>query len=204
MFRLIVISSPTPVSQEAATINSLFDAGLELLHVRRPGMDAFELETLLQEIYPAHLAKMALHQHHQLAGQFGIRRLHLPEQQRLATSHEQLNELKEQGHILSTSIHALKDHQSLPAYFNYAFYGPVFESISKQGYAPRENFKGLEKKKSAVKLVAIGGVTPERIEEVKHWGFDGAAMLGAIWNSPGQAAGVLRRCYDKLKQTEPC
>lgn len=204
MFQLVVISSSAPVLQEAVTINSLFDTGLELLHIRKPGVDATELEMLLQDVNPVHRSKIALHQNHHLAGQFQIKRLHFPEQQRLAVSLEQLSEWKKRGFALSTSIHRMEDYGLLPACFDYAFYGPVFESISKQGYAPKENVSLPGKKQRPVKLIAIGGIAPERIGEVKHLGFDGAAMLGAIWNDPGKAPVVLHRCYDQLKQAEPC
>lgn len=52
--------------------------------------------------------------------------------------------------------------------------------------------------------MAIGGITPGRIEAIRALGFDGAAMLGAIWNDPGKATHILRECYDQLKQAEPC
>ncbi|MFA4852318.1 MAG: hypothetical protein WC868_02965 [Bacteroidales bacterium] len=42
--KLIVITSPEPVNNEFEIINSLFNEGLECLHVRKPDYDLPELE----------------------------------------------------------------------------------------------------------------------------------------------------------------
>lgn len=204
MFRLIVISSPAPVPQEAAIINRLFDAGLELLHVRKPDMSEHELSELLNGIDPGHRPKLALHQHYQLSGPFGIRRLHLPERQRLSALAENSTAWKDQGYTLSTSIHALKDHDALPHVFDYAFYGPVFESISKQGYLPTEAVAELPEKNAGAKLIAIGGITPARLQQVKQLGFNGAAMLGAIWDDPHKALATFETCREKSMPAQSC
>lgn len=31
------------------------------------------------------------------------------------------------------------------------------------------------------KVVALGGVTPDKLSELRAWGFGGAAVLGALW-----------------------
>ena len=61
-----------------------------------------------------------------------------------------------------------------------------FDSISKQGYHSAftgETLSALDDIPTPV--IALGGVTPERIPYLKRYNFNGFAMLGAIpWNSP--------------------
>ena len=68
---------------------------------------------------------------------------------------------------------------------NYVFLSPIFDSISKQGY--RSAFDDATLKKASAegiigqKVVALGGVTRERVALLEKYGFGGAAMLGDIW-----------------------
>src|SRR5687768_14398114 len=79
---LIVASDSALRKNEAAVINALFDEGLEVFHLRKPFTSAEETEQLLQQIDNTQVSKIALHQHHQLANMFGIKRLHYPEAKR--------------------------------------------------------------------------------------------------------------------------
>lgn len=62
----------------------------------------------------------------------------------------------------------------------YATLSPIFDSISKQGYKAAFNFDELQSALSKLKLpvIALGGVTPEKIPLLTTLGFKGAAMLG--------------------------
>jgi thiamine-phosphate pyrophosphorylase len=107
--------------------------------------------------------------------------LHFPEAARKSKTAAEYIQLKEEGYTLSTSIHnADEDVDNL---FDYAFYGPVFDSISKKGYrsALAENTK-IKSHKS--KQIAIGGVDGNNCTKAFEMGFAGVAVLGAIWQSP--------------------
>ena len=59
---------------------------------------------------------------------------------------------------------------------------PVFDSISKQGYRSAFDPDSLRPWLEGKRVVALGGVTPERIPLLRDAGFSGAAMLGYFWN----------------------
>ena len=46
--KLIVITQPEFFEDEAAAITSLFDAGLEILHLRKPGASYEDMDKLLR------------------------------------------------------------------------------------------------------------------------------------------------------------
>ena len=182
---MIVITNPIPTANETSTINSLFENGLELLHIRKPDFSAAEIKAFLLEIKLEFRQKLVLHSHHQLAPAFGINRIHFTEKTRTETSEESLKNWKKKGFTLSTSIHKMDDFEELSDAFDYAFFGPVFESISKPNYVSNIDFKKeLEQRKNnKTALIALGGITSDKIKTALEYGFDDVALLGTIWNS---------------------
>lgn len=180
---IIVISSPTPVTNEASLINQLFDEGLSVFHLRKPESSSQELVLLLQEINPIHYSKIALHSHHYMAKSFGINRLHFNEVSRKQLIEDALETYKAEGVTLSTSIHSTDDYNQLPDKIDYAFLSPVFNSISKPNYqAQTFNLKDIHKKVDT-KLIALGGIDEATCVRAIDMGFDGIALLGSIWHS---------------------
>ena len=182
---MIVITNPIPVINEIDTIHSLFENGLELLHIRKPDFSETEMNAFLSEIKSDFRQQVVLHSHHQLALASGIHRIHFTEKARIETSEKSLKNWKESGFKLSTSIHQMIDFEELPTVFTYAFFGPVFESISKPKYASDIDFKKAlqQRKNNETSLVALGGITADKIKTALKYGFDDVALLGAIWNS---------------------
>jgi thiamine-phosphate pyrophosphorylase len=182
---MIVITNPIPITNEIDTIHSLFENGLELLHVRKPDFSEAEMKSFLSEIKSDWRQQLVLHSHYQLATEFGIDRIHFSEKTRTETTEKKLKNWKEKGFTLSTSVHKMSDFEELSAVFDYAFFGPVFESISKPNYVSNLDFKKEleQRKKNKRKLVAIGGITFDRIKTALEYGFDDVALLGSIWNS---------------------
>jgi len=179
---LIVISNPTPLKNDAAIINQLFDEGLSVFHLRKPECSSQDLVLLLQEINPLHHSKIALHSHHSLAKSFGINRLHYTEASREQITEPDLIEAQSKN-VLSTSVHSVDDYQNLSLHFNYAFLSPVFDSISKPGYQKQTFDLSKINKKPGTKLIALGGIDVNNCNKALDMGFDGIAVLGSIWNA---------------------
>ena len=184
---LIVVTSPDYFPGEGELINALFGAGLRLLHLRKPENDMAKFRALMNEIDPVYYQDIAIHQHHDLAGEFSVRRLHFPEKLWLCTTEQRKTELFTSGFRLSRSIHQWSTLADT-AFLDYVFFGPVFNSISKAGYLSTvpEDFclAGLP---AGLNVFAIGGITANRFADLKRMNFQGAALLGAIWNDPSSA-----------------
>ena len=192
--KLIVISNPDFIQEEAEIINGLFVAGLECLHLRKPDSTEKEMRELIEKINPVFYNRLSLHQHHILTKHFGIFRLHYTENDRHQKSEEKLQKLKEEGYKLSTSIHNLEQVNLLSPYFDYTFFSPVFDSISKSDYKsnlPQNFFLSDELKK--IPIIGLGGIDIENIQEVKKMNFDGAAVLGTLWKDPMKAVDTFAR-----------
>ena len=66
------------------------------------------------------------------------------------------------------------------------FLSPIFDSVSKQGYASAFTDNALKQaSRDGIidnKVVALGGVTPDKINYLRQLNFGGAAMLGCVNN----------------------
>lgn len=185
---LIVISCPTFIANEASFINQLFDEGLSIFHLRKPESSEEEMRELLSEIDSKYYAQIAIHQHHQLAFEFGIKRVHFTVKNRNELVKDRLMELKKEGYILSTSVHSIEEYEKLDELFDYTFFGPVYDSISKQGYKALDisNVDSFTFQNN-ISVIALGGIHLGNIHTIEEKGFQGAAVLGTIWNESEKA-----------------
>ncbi|MCL9804165.1 thiamine phosphate synthase [Flavobacterium amniphilum] len=171
---MIVITNPVAVHNEISIIRSLFESGLELLHIRKPDYSEAEMISLLTAIGSDFNSQLVLHSHHHLSGSFGINRLHNPEA-----------EIEKANFALSASTHSIAEFNALENNYGYAFLSPVYPSISKPGYHSEINLLESVKERTNfnTKLVALGGISQQNITKTLKAGFDEVALLGTIWNS---------------------
>jgi thiamine-phosphate pyrophosphorylase len=185
---MIVITNPIPIAYEINTIHSLFENGLELLHIRKPDFSAAEMRSFLSEIKSDLRGHLVLHSHHHLASVFGINRIHFSESERKKTvtlfGKSAFETYKTKGFHLSASVHSIEDFNALNNTFEYAFLSPIFPSISKEDYSSKIDFFEAIKERTnhATKLIAVGGIESKNAEQALENGFDNVALLGTIWN----------------------
>ena len=192
--KLIVITSPQFVRCETEILSSLFDAGLEILHLRKPESTEQELEKLIAGLPGCYLQRIVIHDHFPLAARWGLRGIHL-------NSRHPLPPPFHQGSI-SCSCHSIAEVCERKPSCDYLFLSPIFDSISKQGYRAgfpsdvlqQAHHKGIIDDK----VMALGGVEFSRLPQLRQWGFGGAAMLGDIWQrSPEEILPHFQLCLQQ-------
>lgn len=181
---MIVITNPIPIVYEIDTIHSLFENGLELLHIRKPNFSEEEMKLFLSKIEMEFRSKLVLHQHHHLAEDFGISRIHFTEKDRIQWN-KTSDKFQKPVRSISTSVHTMNDFNSLHTIFEYSFLSPVYQSISKPDYVGEINLLETLKQRTNfnTNLIALGGITAENISQTLEKGFNDIALLGTIWNS---------------------
>ena len=97
------------------------------------------------------------------------------------------------GLTASASLHTLAaiPPAGPPCLYSYAFLSPIFDSISKQGYVAAFDAADLAAALGAPRecdLIALGGVTPATARAALGLGFDGVAVLGAVWEAADPVA----------------
>lgn len=196
---LIVLSDPAYFKGEASLINQLFEAGLSVFHLRKPDSERGTYASLIGKIHERYHHRIALHAYHEIIIDFpSIKRLHYPEWLRKQICKDEIHSEDPvlTNCTLSTSIHHLKELDQLEG-FDYTFYGPVFNSISKPGYAAVADADlVLPERKNDVRIIALGGIDARKVAQIKRLGFDGLAVLGTIWNKKEQALDNFKQLID--------
>lgn len=176
--KLILISSPTYFVEEDKIITTLFEEGLDILHLRKPDTAPIYAERLLTLIPEQYHKRIVVHGHFYLKEEFKLKGIHLNHRNPDMPSNYK-------GHI-SRSCHSLEEIKEHKRNCDYVFLSPVFDSISKQDY--RANYTPEEIRQAHKdgivdkKVIALGGIDVDNIREVKNYGFGGAAIMGALWS----------------------
>lgn len=195
--RLIVITSPDFLPEEARAITELFRIGLDLLHLRKPDAEIHDVESILQEIPVEYRNRIVVHDFFLLKEKYSLGGIHLN------ARHPEAPE-NYRG-LLSRACHSLEEVEATVSRFDYVLMSPVYDSISKQGYRSGYTKEALrqaqEKGVINEKVVALGGISEANLAEIKSLGFGGAALLGDIWNRyrAWEDAGRLLAHFRKLK-----
>ena len=177
-FLLIGITDGSPQSQDGQTLTALLANGLDFIYWRTSAspQDALRLPPSVQEAL--------------LVSAPTIDDVHPPFRWHLKESDR--SRLSGQIQCFSTSIHQLRDWPTLSGQAQLVFYSPVFASISKPGYGPTASLDTLRQQIEAIRqqsvqlphLIGLGGIQADNIQSIKLAGFDGAALMGALWQSP--------------------
>lgn len=173
-FVIIAITSPESIPNEADRIVDILRSGkADIVHVRKPGWDLCATADLIDRIDPAFYSRIKIHDHFELLDRFPLMGVHLNSR----------NETAPQKAIsVSRSIHSI-EQLHLSEHYNYVTLSPIFDSISKRGYRSAFSLPELTPLIKGKNVIALGGVTPDKIPLLENAGFAGAAMLGYFWNS---------------------
>jgi thiamine-phosphate pyrophosphorylase len=187
--RIVIISPPSPDPRERPALEGLFAAGLERYHVRKPGWTPAELEAWLLALPAAWRPRLVLHEHPHLVAALGLGGRHAKDAGRPDGGPP----------AASRACHGLSSLRRLLDFPGSVLFGPVFPSFSKAGYGPAPDFPWPElasllrgARPRAARILAIGGITAERLPRCRQLGFDGAAVLGAVWGAPDPVAAFSR------------
>ena len=188
LMQLIVITPDSEIKDEAGLVNGLFANGLQRLHIRKPQFTTADYRNYIASLDPKYHTHIVLHGGFELMNEFVLGGIHLNSM--LRHYREALADDLHPSQI-STSFHSWQEIRDNEFEYGYVFISPVFDSISKKGYKAEIAINGATeiKREFAVSnkycpaLIGLGGVGKEQIDLLRQNGFDGAALLGAIWLS---------------------
>lgn len=177
--KLIVISRPDLFPNEDEAIRVLLENGVDNIHIRKPDSKTSHVAKLLDKIPMEYFSRLTLNGDFRLLNDYKFGGVHLNSKN--PTPPKDFN-----GNV-SHSCHSLEEVESKLNEMDYTLLSPIFDSVSKQGYKASFPYKELEKASSAgiinSRVVALGGVTPDKISQLKYFKFGGCAILGYIWQS---------------------
>ena len=175
----IVITLPYFFAGEAGQIVQLLHSSVDLIHIRKPESKAEEVERLIMSIPSEYYPRLVLHDHHDLAMKYHLHGVHL-------NGRNPQPPVGWEGSV-SKSCHSLEEVKEWKEKCDYVSLSPIFDSISKQGYHAAFSSTEIEEASRQgiidKKVLALGGVTFNKIDDVLRMGFGGAMILGDAWKS---------------------
>jgi thiamine-phosphate pyrophosphorylase len=183
--KLALISPPDEQACEIATVEALFLAGLERFHLRKPDWSEERVACWLAALPLRFHHRVHLHSHHGLATRLAIGGIHFRDEDSMGAP-------VPSSCATGRSCHDPNAVKTRLGQFDALFFGPVFPSLSKPGYGPvskttREELRAVlanrDRAQKRTCVFAVGGITPEHVEGCRALGFDGVAILGALWNA---------------------
>jgi len=99
------------------------------------------------------------------------------------------------GLRIGASVHALSDALDAEAKgADFIVFGPIYDTPSKRPYGPPQGLQRLEKLAAGIQrpVVAIGGITPARVREVRQAGAHGVAAISGILDTDSPADATRR------------
>lgn len=177
MKQCVVITPEQIASDEAEAIASMLDDGCWRVHIRKPNADKDTLRSYLDVLCGKVDAKrLSMHYYHDLALEYGFGGLH--------------GVTDKQNVMRSISCHSLEEVENAKD-VDYLFVSPVFDSISKQGYKAAIDIGkagDLIRKGLGPEVVALGGIEESNLAVLSEAGFNGIALLGAVWRDGAEQA----------------
>lgn len=176
--KLIVITTEHFFEGEATVLNALFERGMETLHLRKPASAKTKVKNLIRQIDERFHGRIVLHDHFPVINTFRLKGVHL--------NNRNPERPAQVLRSVSRSCHSIRELENITG-LDYVFLSPVFDSISKTGYAQAFTSRDLLNAKSAGligrQVIALGGIDSKNIPVAGKFGFGGVAVIGALWGN---------------------
>ena len=171
----IAITPPDISINEPAIIAEILDYGWDMVHLRHPNASTADMRRLIEAIPQRLHPRLRLHGHFTLTDEFNLGGLHL-------NSRCPMPPANYSGR-LSLTCHSVDEviAAAETARYDYVTLSPIFDSISKEGYtAAFTDAEIIRANSTAIEVVALGGVSPQRLPNIAEAGFGGYAVLGYL------------------------
>ena len=175
--KLILLTKSTFFVEEDKIISTLFEEGLDNLHLYKPGTEPIYSERLLTLLSDDYYNKITVHDFYYLKEEYQLRGIHID------SADKQLP-LRYKGHVSRTCdrIDQLKEAKKSS---DYVFLRNTFGNIHLQEPATST----IEELKAAAhqglidkKVYALGGINIDTIRMAKDLGFGGVVVCSDVWN----------------------
>lgn len=183
--RIAVYTIPYEVYNEVSKIHSLFENGLECLHLRKPGYSYFEYNSLLKAINSDYHDRIVLHHHYSLALKYDVKGVLIPDSNFIVALQARfLKSMKPRLTICSTAK-TIEEAKKNLASVDCLLLGPLFVKYSETNI--RRKFEQLELRNfiqsNEHKIFALGGIELKNIEGIQSTGFAGVVLQTSIWKT---------------------
>lgn len=173
-------------------IEACVDAGLRAVQLREKDLDAaefFDFARELRAVTSRHGARFLVNGRVDVALAVGADGVHLPSAS--PASPEAVRHVIGPQRFLGVSTHAASEAEAAArAGADFVVFGPVYETPSKRPYGAPQGIEALAEacRRAPIPVLAIGGVTPSSVCEVRAAGASGVAVIRALLAASDPAA----------------
>ena len=178
VMKLLLLSSPRFFVEEDKILATLFEEGLDILHLRKPNSEPVYCERLLTLLPEKYRQRVITNDHFYLRDEFDLMGIHLSKRNpdipqnykgivtRTCYSLDELAEAKKKSHyvILKNIYDSLSENDNTSHYTH-----EQLRDASRRGLIDKH-------------VMAQTGITLENINEIRELGFGGAVVCSDIWN----------------------
>ncbi len=194
-FRLLLVSDRHQVHHRTlpAVLREAIGAGVPAIQLRERDLSTAELLALAQDIHAMTMARdipLIINDRIDLALALDLAGVHLrsnslplPIARRLLGPHR----------LIGISTHSVEEvRRANHDGADYIVFGPIFDTPSKRSFGPALGLEQLAEacRQSTVPIFAIGGITCERVRDVRRAGAHGVAVIGALLTREDVGAAV--------------
>ena len=179
--KLVIMTKSTFFVEEDKILTTLFEEGLERLHLYKPGSPPLFSERLLSLLKEDYHKRITVHEHFYLKNEFKLGGIHLDQ----ADDSEAPKGYKGKVSRACTDLSKLKE---LKKRADYVFLRNIFDSIEYKDRGETSTFT-MQQLEDAAKaglidkhVYAMGGMTLNNLNIARELGFGGVVVCGDLWN----------------------
>ncbi len=184
-FRLLLVTDRTQTGGRSlpSLIRQAISAGLPAVQLRERDLSTGELLSLAQEIQSittSHAVPLIVNDRVDLMMALNLDGVHLRSDS-LRPSH--VRKLIGPRRLIGVSTHSAEDVRwANQDGADYVVFGPIFDTPSKRSFGHPLGLELLAEVcgRSSIPVLAIGGITCERVRDVRRAGAHGVAVIGAL------------------------
>jgi thiamine-phosphate pyrophosphorylase len=176
--KLALMTQPTFFVEEDKILTSLFDEGLEILHLYKPDSEPIYSERLLTLLSDEYYKRIVVHDNFYLKDEYKLKGIHISDETTPAPKGYK-------GHISRTCTH-LDQLKAAKKNADYVLLKYIYDS---QTESEQKATFTLEELKEASRrglidrhVYALGGMNLETVRMARDLGFGGIVISGDIWN----------------------
>lgn len=167
------MTQPTFFVEESNILSSLFDAGMDNLHLCKPNSAPIYAERLLSLLPEDCCSKITVHDHHYLKDEYKLRGIHLDSCAEPPVGYR--------GNI-SRTCHDICHIKEMKKKANYVLLDNVFESTHSHARPAQEIADAYHSGLIDKKVYAMGGVNLETVRIAREMGFGGVVVEEDLWD----------------------
>ncbi len=204
--KLIVVSSPNKTKSEIGYIIDFMKLGLDVFHVKKKKFTRKQMVEYLSMIPEEYRDRIVLHTHYSLASKFRLKGIHISSHKKYNTYWGRFRftfaRYFRRNLTLSKSFHSIQSLINDTSTYDYVFLSPVFDRHEMQEFSAAYSEKQLRSLlyKTKHHVIALGGVTQDRVELAKRTGFSGVAIHSTIWKERNDRVGLFAQTMEEVQR----